>query len=72
MKLYNEKIRIEDKSGNNIFKQLSYGQLVNLITDRICRLNKFDLVSILIGYNGVVTETDFENILKAYQDNLID
>ena len=72
MKLYNEKIRIEDKSGNNIFKQLSYGQLVNLITDRICRLNKFDLVSILIGYNGVVTETDYENILKAYEDNLID
>lgn len=72
MKLYNEKIRIEDKSGNNIFKQLSYGQLVNLITDHTCRLNKFNVVSILIGYNGVVTETDFENILKAYENNLID
>ena len=72
MKLYNEKIRIEDESGNNIFKQLSYGQLVRLITEHPCRLNKFNVVSILIGYNGVVTETDYVNILKAYGDNLID
>ena len=72
MKLYNEKIRIEDKSGNNIFKQLSYGQLAKLITEHTCRLNRFNVVSILIGYNGVVTETDYENILKAYEDNLID
>ena len=72
MKLYNEKIRIEDKSGNNIFKQLSYDELVKLITSRTYRLNKFNVVSILIGYNGVVTETDYENILKAYEDNLID
>ena len=72
MKVYNEKIRIEDESGSNIFKQLSYGQLVNLITEHTCRLNKFNVVSILIGYNGVVTETDYENILKAYEDNLID
>ena len=72
MKLYNEKIRIEDKSGNNIFKQFSYDELVKLITSRTYRLNKFNVVSILIGYNGVVTETDYENILKAYEDNLID
>lgn len=72
MKLYNEKIRIEDESGNNIFKQLSYGQLVELIEEHTCRLNKFNVVSILIGYNGVVTETDFENIIKAYENNLID
>ena len=72
MKLYNEKIRIEDKSGDNIFKQLSYGQLVKMIEENTCRLNKFNVVSILIGYNGVVTETDYENILKAYEDNLID
>ena len=72
MKLYNEKIRIEDKSGNNIFNQLSYGQLVNLITEYPCRLNKFNVVSILIGYNGVVTGTDYFNILKAYENNLID
>ena len=72
MKLYNEKIRIEDESGSNIFKQLSYCQLVKLIKEHTCRLNKFNVVSILIGYNGVVTETDYENILKAYEDNLID
>ena len=72
MKLYNEKIRIEDESGSNIFKQLSYDQLVRLITEHTCRLNKFNVVTILIGYNGVVTETDYENILKAYEDNLID
>lgn len=72
MKLYNEKIRIEDKSGNNIFNQLSYDELIQRITSRACRLNKFDVVACLIGYNGVVTETDFENILKAYENNLID
>lgn len=72
MKLYNEKIRIEDKSGNNIFKQLSYDELAQWIASRTCRLSKFDVVAHLIGYNGVVTETDFENILKAYKDNLID
>lgn len=72
MKLYNEKIRIEDKSGNNIFKQLSYDELEQWIASRTCRLSKFDVVAHLIGYNGVVTETDFENILKAYKDNLID
>ena len=72
MKLYNEKIRIEDKSGNNIFKQLSYDELAKRITDHTTRFNKFDVVAYLIGYNGVVTETDYENILKAYEDNLID
>lgn len=72
MKLYNEKIRIEDKSGNNIFEQLSYDELAQWIANRTCRLSKFDVVAHLIGYNGVVTETDFENILKAYKDNLID
>ena len=72
MKLYNEKIRIEDKTGNNIFNQLSYAELVKLIKERTCRMNQFNVVSYLIGYNGVVTETDFENIIKAYEDNLID
>lgn len=72
MKLYNEKIRIEDKTGRNIFNQLSYDELVKWITSRTYRLNKFNVVAYLIGYNGVVTETDFENILKAYEDNLID
>ena len=72
MELYKSKIRIEDKSGNNIFKQLSYDELAQWITKHSCRFNKFDVVTHLIGYNGVVTETDFENILKAYEDNLID
>lgn len=72
MKLYKSKIRIEDKSGNNIFKQLSYEELVQWITSHSCRFSKFDIVVHLIGYNGVVTETDFENILKAYEDMLID
>ena len=72
MKLYNAKIRIEDKSGNNIFNQLSYDELAKIITSWKYRPNKFNVVSILIGYNGVVTETDYENILKAYENNLID
>ena len=72
MKQYKEKIQIRDKNGNNIFKQLSYGELVKHIESRSYRMTKFDVVCFLVGYNGVVTETDFENILKAYQGNLID
>ena len=72
MKLYNEKIRIEDKSGNNIFKQLSYDELVHRIQSSARRLDRFNIIAYLIGYNGVVTETDYENILKAYEGNLID
>ena len=72
MKVYKEKIVVKDKSGNNIFKQLSYDELAHWITSHSCRFNKFDVVAHLIGYNGVVTETDFENIIKAYEDNLID
>ena len=72
MKMYNEKIIIEDEYGSNIFNQLSYDQLVKFITCYPCRLNKFNLVSFLIGYNGVVTETDYGNIIKAYANNLID
>ena len=72
MKQYKEKIQIKDKNGNNIFKQMDYSELVNKIEERTYRMTRFDVVCYLIGYNGVVTETDFENILKAYQDNIID
>ena len=72
MKQYKEKIQIRDKNGNNIFKQLSYCELVKHIKTRSYRMTKFDVVCFLVGYNGVVTEADFENILKAYQDKIID
>lgn len=72
MELYKAKIRIEDKTGNNIFNQLSYKELARWVTSQSHRLNKFDVVAHLIGYNGVVTEMDFENIQKAYREYLID
>lgn len=68
---YNSKIEIE-YCGQNIFKQLTYSELVNRIERFPTRMNRFNIVSWLIEYNGVVTEQDYENIIKAYEDNFID
>lgn len=72
MELYKANIEIKDKEGNNIFKQLTYSELVNRIERFPTRMNRFNIVSWLIGYNGVVTGQDYENIIKAYEDNFID
>lgn len=71
MKQYKTKISVK-YDGSEIFRQLSYDELVKLIEERTYRMNRFNVVSYLIGYNGVVTEDDYNNIQKAYEDNLID
>ena len=71
MKQYRTKISVK-YDGKEIFRQLSYDELVKLIKERTYRMSRFNVVSYLIGYNGVVTEDDYNNIEKAYENNLID
>ena len=70
MKQYKTKISVKYE-GTEIFKQLTYDELVNRIKARSYIMNKFNVIEYLIGYNGVVTEDDYNNIQKAYQDNII-
>lgn len=71
MKQYKTKISVK-YGGTEIFKQLTYDELVKFIKARTYIRNKLDVIEYLIGYNGVVTEDDYNNIQKAYQDNIID
>lgn len=71
MKQYKTKISVKYE-GTEIFKQLTYNELVSCIKARSYIKNKFDVITYLIGYNGVVTEDDYNNIQKAYENNLID
>lgn len=53
-------------------KKISYEKLVNLIEEMPIRMKKWDVVCLIIGYKKNVTEQDFENIRKLYEDNFID
>jgi hypothetical protein len=72
MKLYKTKVIVKDASGNSIYRKLSYEELVEQIKRYSTRLNRFNVVSHLIGYNGAITEDDYNNIIKLYKENLID
>lgn len=52
-------------------KQMTYSELVNIIEQEKHIKYKFDVVAFLIGYQGMVTATDFENILKLYDDGFV-
>lgn len=71
MKQYKTKISVKYE-GEEIFRQMTYDELAKRIKERTFRMNKFNVVSYLIGYNGVVTEEDYNNINKLYAENLID
>lgn len=53
-------------------KQMTYSELVNHIESNKYRMREIDVVAWLIGYQGVVTAEDFDNIQKLYADNFID
>lgn len=53
-------------------KQMTYSELVNHVESRKYRMNRWDVASWLIGYQKVMTETDWENIMRLYDDNFID
>ena len=72
MKVYKTKVIVKDASGNSIYRKLSYEELVEQIKRYSTRLNRFNVVSHLIGYNGAITEDDYNNIIKLYKENIID
>lgn len=57
--------------GKEIFRQLTYDELAKRIKGITYRMSRFHVVSYLIGYNGIVTEEDYNNINKLYAENLI-
>lgn len=53
------------------FKRVSYEELVK-VCEKDYMKYKFDVVSYLIGYNGIIDEIDWENIQKLYRDGYVD
>lgn len=53
------------------FKRVSYEELVK-VCEKDYMKYKFDIVSYLIGYNGIIDEIDWENIQKLYRDGYVD
>lgn len=53
MKLYKTKAIVKDASGNSIYRKLSYEELVEQIKRYSTRLNRFNVVSHLIGITGL-------------------
>lgn len=52
-------------------KELEYGDLVNIVEHEKHLTTKFDVVSYLIGYKGVVTVKDWRNIRALYDDGFV-
>ena len=53
------------------FKRVSYEELVK-VCEKDYMKYKFDVVSYLIGYNGMIDEIDWENIQRLYRDGYVD
>lgn len=64
MKVYKTKVIVKDASGNSIYRKLSYEELVEQIKRFSTRLNRFNVVSYLIGYNGAITEDDLHVVIR--------
>ena len=52
--------------------KLTYVELVNRIESRKSRMTRWDVACWLIGYQKIITEADWDNIMRLYQDNFID
>nr|DAI22742.1 MAG TPA: hypothetical protein [Caudoviricetes sp.] len=70
MKQYEINVSVK-YNGHNIFKQLTYEELVKVIEETCYRMTRFDVIGYLISYNGVVTEEDYNNINKAWEEDRI-
>lgn len=49
-------------------RQLTYEELVKVVEQSSYITTRFNVISYLVGYNGVVTEQDVNNILRLYQE----
>lgn len=53
------------------FKRVTFEELVK-VCERVYMKYKFDVVSYLIGCNGMIDEIDWENIQRLYRDGYVD
>lgn len=54
-------------------KQMTYSELVNHVeANKDMLKTKWDVTCWLIGYNGVVTTGDWDNIRRLYLDGFVD
>ena len=52
---------------------MNYSELVNAVETDLYIKTRFNVVAYLIGYNGgVLTQEDFDNILRLYRDGFIE
>ncbi len=60
----------------NAYRELSYDELVEIVERMQIsiqkRLNRFNVVTYLIGYNNIVSRDDYVNIIKLYVNGIID
>lgn len=60
----------------NAYKEFSYDELVEIVERMQIsiqkRLNRFNVVTYLIGYNNIVSRDDYVNIIKLYVNGIID
>lgn len=53
------------------FKRVTFEELVK-VCEKDYMKYKFDVVSYLIGYNGMIDEIDWENIQRLYRDGYVE
>lgn len=51
---------------------MEYEELVKHIEGQKHRMTKWDVACWLIGFQKVITEKDWENIMRLYGDNFVD
>lgn len=51
---------------------MGYEELVKHIEGQKRRMTKWDVACWLIGFQKVITEKDWENIMHLYGDNFVD
>ena len=49
-------------------RQLTYEERVKVVEQSPYITTRFNMISYLVGYNGLVTEQDIDNILRLYQE----
>lgn len=52
----------------NMKDQMTYEELLEVVRQHLYITTRFNCISYLVGYNGIVTEQDVDNILRLYQE----
>ena len=52
--------------------QMNYEELLAVVERNPYITTRFNVISYLVGYNGVVTEQDVNNILRLYTEGYVE